>query len=272
MTKKTIFFDIDGTLVEEGAYISDSTKQALHNLVEKGHQIAICTGRAKYQIPDWILESFPVIVAATGAYVSYNGKVIYEHVVPKEDARLVREAVQKANGILVGQTDRETILSEKNYQDIVEFLKKEVGSEEKIKILLGNAVFTERMEEYGNIRKYFYLCAEKTVEAFAGELGHLFDFTPASFGPRNVGNGEITCKDINKSFGMQKYIEYQGMKAEDTIAFGDGPNDLDMLSFAGIGVAMGNASEELKERADFVTKDIKEDGISYALKKLGLLN
>lgn len=78
-------------------------------------------------------------------------------------------------------------------------------------------------------------------------------------------------KGINKSYGMEKYLEYVGLTRKDAIAFGDGPNDLDMLSFAETGVAMGNGLEEVKKLADFVTKDINENGIAYALKELGLI-
>ena len=78
-------------------------------------------------------------------------------------------------------------------------------------------------------------------------------------------------KGINKSYGMEKYLEYVVLTRKDAIAFGDGPNDLDMLSFAETGVAMGNGLEEVKKLADFVTKDINENGIAYALKELGLI-
>jgi len=62
------------------------------------------------------------------------------------------------------------------------------------------------------------------------------------------------------------------MDVADTIAFGDGPNDLDMIAYAGVGVAMGNAREELKKIADFVTKPVNEGGIAYAMQKLGLID
>ena len=72
-------------------------------------------------------------------------------------------------------------------------------------------------------------------------------------------------------YGMEKYIIHTGMAKADTIAFGDGPNDFDMIKYAAIGVVMGNSSDDLKRRADFVTKDINDDGIAYALQKLGLI-
>lgn len=70
---------------------------------------------------------------------------------------------------------------------------------------------------------------------------------------------------------MEKYLSYVGATREDAIAFGDGPNDMDMIEYAKIGVCMGNGREELKRIADFVTKDIDEDGIEYAMLRLGLI-
>ena len=70
----------------------------------------------------------------------------------------------------------------------------------------------------------------------------------------------------------QRYLEYVGIPREDSIAIGDGPNDLQMMDYAGIGIAMGNAREEVKKRADMVTSHIDEDGLYHALDRLGLLN
>ena len=103
------------------------------------------------------------------------------------------------------------------------------------------------------------------------ELGDIFTIEAASFRKDRGDCGEICCKGINKSYGMEKYLEYVGLTRKDAIAFGDGPNDLDMLSFAGIGVAMGNARDTVKANADFITRDVEQDGIAYALKELGIL-
>ena len=71
--------------------------------------------------------------------------------------------------------------------------------------------------------------------------------------------------------GIKRYLELTGIKREEIIAFGDAENDLDMLRFAGIGVAMGNGAEEVKAAADYVTADIDDDGIEKALKHFQLI-
>ena len=70
---------------------------------------------------------------------------------------------------------------------------------------------------------------------------------------------------------MRRYLEYSGISREDTLAIGDGPNDLEMLQYAATGVAMGNAADSLKAAADLVTGCVDEDGLYQAFEQLGLI-
>lgn len=82
---------------------------------------------------------------------------------------------------------------------------------------------------------------------------------------------DIISKDGGKDHGIRKILEVHGFTREESIAFGDSDNDLEMLEFAGIGVAMGNAAESVKEVADYVTSHIDEDGIWNACKHFELI-
>lgn len=82
---------------------------------------------------------------------------------------------------------------------------------------------------------------------------------------------DIIPKEGGKMYGIQKMMEYFHCTRDEIVAFGDGPNDIDMLKFAGIGVAMGNADPLTQKYADFVTKDIDVGGILYALENFGIL-
>ena len=75
----------------------------------------------------------------------------------------------------------------------------------------------------------------------------------------------------SKRVGMEKILGYFGLTREETMAFGDGGNDIPMLEYAGIGVAMGNAAEKVARSADFVTRSVDDDGVAYGLKHFGLL-
>ena len=82
---------------------------------------------------------------------------------------------------------------------------------------------------------------------------------------------DLIAKGGGKRTAILRYLELYGIKAEETIAFGDGENDMGMLGLAGIGVAMGNAEEKVKKIADYVTDDIDEDGLANALRQYDLI-
>ncbi len=271
MTPKVLFFDIDGTLLDYTGKMPASAKEALRQARLAGHRLVICSGRSGHQLSDWMFTDFDGIINCTGARVICQQNVIYEHFVPREDVRRAREVLEAANGVLVAQTEECTILSQESYSFMKDYLVKMGRSQKRIERLLGNAVISPQMEAYDNIKKFFYHRSDKTVEQLEKELGDIFTVEASSFLKDACDSGEITCKGINKSYGMQLFIQRQGFSKEDTIAFGDGPNDLDMLSFAGIGVAMGNARDTVKANADFITRDVGQDGIAYALKELGIL-
>ena len=83
---------------------------------------------------------------------------------------------------------------------------------------------------------------------------------------------DIIPKGGGKSAGIQKFLDEHGLDRTQIMAFGDGENDIDMLQFAGIGVAMGNAGEAVKAAADYVTSPVDEDGIENALRHFGLID
>ena len=82
---------------------------------------------------------------------------------------------------------------------------------------------------------------------------------------------DIIPREGGKSAGIQKYLDDQGIDRSETMAFGDGENDMDMLRFAGVGVAMGNACDAVKAAADYVTDTVDNDGIEKALRHFGLI-
>ena len=82
---------------------------------------------------------------------------------------------------------------------------------------------------------------------------------------------DVTAKGDTKQKGIDEIIRYFDIKLEDTMAFGDGGNDISMLRHAAIGVAMGNANDDVKETADYITTSVDEDGIQKALKHFGII-
>ena len=85
------------------------------------------------------------------------------------------------------------------------------------------------------------------------------------------GGVDVIAKGGGKSTAIMRYLQMHNITPEEIIAFGDGENDMGMLQLAGIGVAMGNAGQQVKQAADYVTADIDDDGIEKALKYFGLI-
>ena len=109
---------------------------------------------------------------------------------------------------------------------------------------------------YPDVESTIYCNCDYHIDDLRQILGNDFVVTLSSFKEPEPYSGEITLAGVNKATG---------------IGFGDGQNDFDMLRYCNIGVAMGNAADEVKECADMVTDDIKADGLSNAMKRLGLI-
>lgn len=270
--KKALFFDIDGTLVNFQGQMPDSAKRALQQVQKNGHLIAICSGRSVCQIYPWLLEiGFDGIIAAAGAYVEYNHQVVYEHHMGKETLAAACGLLEEAHAIYSAQTrhaDFMTADCKKRMEERFRAMWLSKGIEEQADT---SRQVDERLEERPDIEKLVFFDAQIPLAEIQKRLAESCDVTAMSFDVPAEGNGEISSKGINKALGIQKFIEYAGIARQDTIAFGDGPNDFDMLAYAHVGVAMGNAMEDIRKQADYVTAGIDEDGIERALRELGLL-
>lgn len=269
---KVLFFDIDGTLIDYHGNMPASTKFALEQAHDAGHQIVICSGRARFQMAEELLSMSDGVIGCTGANVEAQGKTLYEHFMTKEILEQIIEVLNAASAKIILMSETTTIMNHDAYDYMLNKFAAEYGLKDKFHTILGNPVITNEFDGFSDVKKVLYYDSAWDIQQLTKELGSICDVTASSFEKKEEDSGEITCKGINKSYGMQKYIEFQNIPKEDTIAFGDGPNDMDMIEYAHIGVVMGNGRDELKKRADFITKDIGEDGIYYAMKALHLID
>ena len=111
-------------------------------------------------------------------------------------------------------------------------------------------------EKYPDVESTIYCSCDYPIEELRELLGEEFVVTLSSFKEPEPYSGEITLAGVNKGTGIDDVVKALGMKQEDTIGFGDGQNDFDMLRYCNIGVAMGNAYDEVKACDDVVTDDI----------------
>ena len=116
-----------------------------------------------------------------------------------------------------------------------------------------------------DIEKGIYIDSGKTLDEVRGLLGRNFRVDGYSFGNIPQTSGEVTLREVTKASAIDVLCEHLGVDLADTVAIGDGSNDIEMIKRAGLGIAMGNASDEVKAAADLVTDRIEDDGFSKAV-------
>ena len=263
---KTIFLDIDGTLVADKGTVPESAKDAIKLAQKNNHKIVLCTGRAMAEIYQPILDiGFDGIVACGGNYVECNGDVLLNRAFTKEeleelytffDNRHIDFYAEANSGIY---TSRGCIAK---LDSISDSLQSDVHKQ-SLNHFKSHLINEADLYRY-DINKLSFLGSNfpyKEIENHFGSKYELFDLVVPLFGENS---GEISIKGTDKVTGIKLVMDYFGCDHEHTIAMGDGNNDITMLNFVNYGVAMGNATEKLKSIAQFVSDDVNRDGLAKA--------
>ena len=258
---KAIFFDIDGTLWDRKNYIPDSTREAIRRLKAAGHRVMICSGRCRGYIHNEELLGlgFDGIVSGCGTMTEYHGEILRYYRVPKDRAIWTVETTKKfgMRPILEGRKNLYMY-----YDDF-----KDDGYGEKLMRENGERLLwiDEHWGEW-EFSKFSLDMRDADVQGCFKALSIYYDFLVHS--PRVA---EVVPKGFDKAYGMRWLSDYLNVPIEDTVAFGDGMNDMGMIRAAGIGVAMGNGVDALKEAADVVAPPMADDGILHVCERLGLI-
>lgn len=257
LMKKILFFDVDGTLYNSEKQLPHSAKEAIIAARANGYEIAIATGRAPYMIEELREElNIDTYVTLNGQYVVYKGEVIFtDGLSNKRLEELVTFSSAQGHPV-VFIDDKQMIASMPEHEGVrcsLETLQcpyPQVEPDYYKKNPVYQTLLFIREEEEAEYVKAF---PDVQLVRWHAEV---CDVLP-------LGG--------SKARGIQKLIGKLGMTMEDTIAFGDGLNDIEMLQEAGIGVAMGNGHIEAKKVADMQAPHVDEDGLAAAMKELGLV-
>lgn len=258
-----IFFDIDGTLVDEGSQILPrSTAEAIAQLKRRGHIPVVNTGRPFTHIDPRVRAlPFAGCVAAGGSEVRIGDKWLKKETVPMEVMPLLIGSVRRNGLQVVYEAEGGYYLDGENSAHHPE-IDTQCGFMRRI----GNDI---RDVKDGITSPVVKFCTFDVPgcdrAAMVEDAAPWFEYIDRR------GMAEFVLKGCSKSLGMELILKELDCPKEQTMAFGDSANDIPMLKAAGIGVAMGNGVEEAKNAADFVTGTVLEDGIAYALKHFGLI-
>lgn len=262
MKTNIIFFDIDGTLFNEKTYtIPDSAKAALKKVQENGHLIFINTGRTIIGIDDCVKElNFDGYICGCGTYIEFKNKELLHRDLGVNLSKQIADKLREYNidAILEGKNDiyydiniySEEVLRIKERHIKEEFYKGKTFDDPKINF--------DKLVIWTNKNSDF--------ERFHEDFKDIFEFIH-----RGEGFYELVPFGFSKASGIEYLIQHLDINHKNTYAIGDSTNDLAMLKYVQNSIAMGNSTPILFDLVSFVTKDIEEDGIYYALKHYNII-
>ncbi len=255
---KAVFFDIDGTLVSFTTHtVPESARRAIARLRERGVKVFIATGRLLRHtevVSDIEVDGY---ITVNGSYcLTASGDVIFEQSFPQDIVERIL-SFKEQYGFSMELMTHENIY--------VEHITPEV---QKAIDMVNIVPEIAPLREIADKQKVFQVCPYISRELEQEILPQL---------PECVGSRwtelfmDVNMRGIDKSIAARKVMEYYGFSMEESMAFGDGGNDVPLVRDVGLGVAMGNACDELKSVADYVTESVDEDGIEKALQHFGLI-
>lgn len=257
---KAVFFDIDGTLISFRTHtMPESAQQALKALRQNGVKVFVATGRAPTSA-EFIKEYFDFdgFVYFNGALCAdKNGKTLY-------DEPLNRAAVNDAVPYL--NANKIACCFEMADRTVFNLINDRVR--ELMKLVDESSIPSSIEDVLQTNDGVYQLSAFVTADEEADLMRLLPDCKALRWHPLFIN---VVGKNGGKPVGIAKICERCGFDKADVMAFGDGGNDCDMLKTVGLGVAMGNAGDEVKRIADYVTTDVDDDGIFNALKRFEVI-
>lgn len=273
MEKKLLFFDIDGTLAYPRQAPSERTVSAIRTARTNGHKVFLGTGRSKASVPDAVREiGFDGGIYSAGGYVEAGGSVLADRAMKKDMVRTICTAMEAVN------MDFSLECAAANFRHSLELsaytsLDLSGGSTELQRIL--GALGQNTLKDYQGEPVYKVTFLAKSLEQIGALTRSLDDrFKVVHFDNLAPGSariaGEVSDRLIHKGLALKEICAYYGQSPAQSIAFGDSMNDAEMLEAAGIGIAMGDAEDRVKELADQICESCLEDGVARAIERMGL--
>ena len=265
MKYKLLVLDIDGTLTNSKKVITDNTKKELLKIQERGIKVVLASGRPTPGMTTYAKE---LNLSKYGSYIlSYNGaniidcktnEAIFQKTLPQNIIPKLYEAAIKHNvGIISYEQD--CVIAG---TDIDKFMEIEARI---------NGIPIRKVEDFANyitfdVNKclmtgegaYLAQVEEKMKEEF-GQALNIYRSEPFFL--------EIMPQNVDKAYSLGKLLDHLGITKDEMICIGDGFNDISMLKYAGLGVAMANAQDKVKEIADYITLSNDDDGIVHVIEK-----
>ena len=250
---KAAFFDIDGTLLSFSTHrVSPGTIRAFNKLHQAGVRTFLSTGRPDVLIPEMPV-AFEAKITMNGGLVFTPEKVLLSNPIRDKELQAWLNLARDKHLCTMIFTKDNMFLAQPN----------EIGLKLRNQLEFEMPPVVDIDEMRGHTAYQIIATVPGVIDSAVGEL------LPHCRLPRwHPYCTDIVSFDNSKARGMEAICHHYGIRQEETIAFGDGANDIEMLEWANIGIAMGNADEKVKKHADLITTDVDNEGIENAVNKL----
>ena len=259
--RKIMFFDIDGTLMEDSPthYVPKSTVKALRKARKAGHLLFVNTGRPVINVDADVRRlGFDGYICGCGTYIECRGRELFYHTNTVELCQRMAELVRETDCAPLYER-RDAFFFDQTTRDLpmIRDLRDTFRMQEK-------NVWRSADDPDFSFDKFVIAYDERSdLAAFKAGIAPYFEFID-----RGWGFGEMAPRGFSKRTGMEFILQHFGMEHTDAYAIGDSLNDLPMFEAAGTGIAMGNG-EKLIPYADYVTADLWHNGVYQAMRHFG---
>lgn len=257
---KAIFFDIDGTLLSFKTHtVPQSTIDAINAVKQKGIKVILATGRLLKQVKNLGGIEFDGFITVNGSYcITTEGQIIGKRPVPQEELESLlsyQENVMQFPFAFMVQDGSYVNYVDDTVKQISQLVKVPVPPVEDLRAMVDEEVF--QINLYVDKSTEEKIMREALVSCESSRWHPIF--------------ADVNVKGTNKSVGIDEFLHYYNIEKSETMAFGDEGNDIEMLKHVDIGVAMGNAGNDVKTVANYVTDSVDNNGVANALRHFGLI-
>lgn len=257
--------DIDGTLISyDNPTITERNKESIRKVKERGVKIVLITGR-NYES----MKHFNKELSLDGYLMTINGGVVVDSAT--EDIISEIHIEKKIADQIIGDFE-EAKVPYIVFSSLKLYVREEYKDLDTVRLLnteSGKITFIEKYEDIRplmEVHKIVAISPTQRLEAFIDKIqSYSGDTLHLDFGFED--HLDIYPSNANKGLSLKKLAERLNLDLENVLAIGDAQTDIPMIQAAGLGIAMGNAPEDVKEIADYVTKTAEDDGVAYALDK-----
>ncbi|MPW25706.1 Cof-type HAD-IIB family hydrolase [Alkalibaculum sp. M08DMB] len=273
MDVRMIAIDMDGTLLYSRHEITNRVKNAVIAAAKKGVKIVLSTGRiytsARYYTRLMGIET--PIITCNGALIKEENRLIYKCPIPQYSLKNALSKLLEYNDVYYQLYSEQTYYAKEESETVRQYRKwnEDQNIDDRVSIKIMNNPM-DMIDEPDELLKMFLLQTGVLKERFdqlVSEMNQINGIYCVSSLQNSV---DVINRDVNKGNALKYLADQYSINSENIMAIGDNYNDLEMIEYAGLGVAMENAEQPVKDSADYITKSNLEDGVAIAIEKFVL--